>query len=220
MDLSPAGTYLYLLMVVTLYASPLVIIALFVARRKCRTVQVVKGTVIGIPVLAALLQAGFYLDILSLAFRLESDRAFYDKTFPAEVSFYRGRVVGYKTSGGFTYTRYQFEVDPLLPDVVEITMPPANVTSAAIVRLTSPSPGLPETAGAQLVVRNAGSYYGVGDAAPKDYFRKHYPEILAYITEDPLLLLSLSPGGRSSVSKYDGPDAKRPWNHQMARVDF
>lgn len=220
MDLSPPALYLYLLVVVTLYSLPFVLVGFFVARSKGYLAQFTKATLIGIPALAGLAQLSFYLDLSAFSMRLQSDRDYYNETFPAEVSVYPGRIIDRETLGGYTYTRYQFDVDPLLPDVVEIKMPPHNVTSAAIVRVTRAKPALSGTGPIQLVIRNTGSYTNPGHETPKSYFHTHYPEIAAYITEGPLLILTLQPGDNSSVSAFIGLEEKRAWDSQMAVVDL
>jgi len=220
MDLSPPAFYLYLLMVVTLYTSPIIVIALIVGWRKNQLGRTVKGILMTLPVLALVAQVSFHLDLKVLSLRLESDREFYDKTFPEEVAVFDGRIVAHKDQGGYTYTYYQFEVDAFTPRSLEILMPPPDITSIAMIKLTGRKEAIAGTESAQLVIRNTGSYYNPIDQTPQEYFRQYYPDVAGEITTDQVMILTLQPGDNSRVTQFYGKGSDSPWRSQMASVDF
>lgn len=220
MDLSAPGLFLYLLFVVTLYASPVVVVLLIVAYRRGRLLRALKTTVLALPAIALAFQLTFYggLGLASLSYQSQKDH--FNELFPDDMTLYDGRIIGHEESrGGFVYTRYQFDVDVFYPEKLELLVPPANVTGAATVELERPKPAIGP---AQLAIRNAGSYYSARhDDTPREYLQRHYPGLAGRLTDDPFLILTVYPGrGRSSVTTYNGPAAKHVWRSQMATVDF
>ena len=220
MDLPPVAFYLYLLMVVTLYASPFVVIALVMGWRRGKLGQTLSGVVVILPLLALIGQAGFYLDLQLVSVDLESEQVFIDRTFPEGVSLYHGRTVGIENQNGFLYTRYQFDVQTFSPESLEILMPPTNVTSVASVTLAPPRRDLDGPASIQLVIRNEADYYNPINKTPREYFGQYYPKIAGSVSDGTVIILTLKAGDRSHVNQFENIDGRASWRQQMARVEI
>ena len=175
MPLTLAGEYLYFLMVVLLWGSPVIALILWAAWRRARFAKALKLVVILVPVAALAGQLMFRTGVLLMWFDYErqaKSTAGYLGD-PGRADVVRGGFVGTITRGSLEYRRYQFpSLDGATGRVLEVRLPPdrsGGIASIALVRDRASY-----AAPARLIVWPA----RISDnpaMAPREFLEKYYP---------------------------------------------
>ena len=218
MDLSPFGLFLYLLIVVSLYTSPITIGVLAYGFYKGFFLKALAGIAVALPLTAMCVQFTVYVQDKAEVREYEEQQRQLEKMFDATLrgQLINGSIVGVETRFEQEYTRYQFPIEAFAPEVLDILGPPADINSAAWITLASPQPPVEN---AQLMIHEPTVYKDSAGDSPAEHFEKFFPELAPGLTGERVLMLHLLPRS-SQITYYAGAEAKYPWRTQTAYLDW
>ena len=175
MELSPLGLFLYLLIVVSLYTSPITIGVLAFGFYKGYFLRALTGVAIALPVIALGVQIAMHVQDKAEVRKYEEQQRELEQLFDATLrgQLIDGHIVGFETRYDHEYTRYQFPIDAFAPQVLDILVPPADINGAAWITLASSQ--VPIEA-AQLLIHEPTVYKESAGDSPADGREPQHPD--------------------------------------------
>lgn len=218
MDLSLTGTFLYFLMVVVLFTSPITIGLIVVGFFKGFSLRALGGIAIALPLLAVILQFTFHLqdELESRGYQQQDSEL--DRLFGtmSRSQLIDGHLVGFKEVYDYNYARYQFVLSGFSPMALDILVPPTNVTSGVTITLAQPIAPLEV---AHLIILDDSTSYGALRGSPAAFLGENFPTLTTGLKSERLLLLRLS-ARQSQLTYYSGENDKYPWRNQSAFLQW
>jgi hypothetical protein len=214
MDLSLVETYFYLLMVVALFTAPVTIGLLAFGLFKGFFLRVLAGIAIGLPALALMVQFGIFLQDETEKREYRQQDTELERLFGPTIKgrLIDGHLVGFKEVYGRDYAQYQFALPEFSPLMLDILVPPTNVTSGATIKLAE---SLPPLEVAHLVIQDSSMLSGPMGRTPAVFFGEEFPLLAEGLKSDRVLMLHLT-ARHSQVTYYSGEADKYPWRSQSA----
>lgn len=208
MPLTLIQQFFYFLMVAALYASPLILLVLFLSwRKKAMTkglVLVAAGLLLG----AGLLQSSFQFSMLGESSRYEEEQrslADYRGDISAPVAS-SGAYVGTERMGDLDYRLYQFPALDGSRRTLEVAVPPPGINAVAFLRHSIAL--LPELAAARLVVWSDNISMNPAQA-PARFFSEYLSGADPYEFDEHTVLVSFR--ARNSTVVYPGAVGDEEW---------
>jgi hypothetical protein len=194
MPLTLVGEYLYFLMLVLLWGSPVIGVILWFGWRRARVAKALKTLVVLVPAAALAGQLVFrgvvLLTWLGYERQAKNIASYLGDAERADVVL--GGFVGTLTGGSNGYRRYQFpSLDGSKEHVLEIVLPPDGLNAAASIGRVRDK--APYAAPARLILWPA----RIGDnpsMAPREFLDKHYPGEAPDAFGPHTLIVGLRPG--------------------------
>ena len=215
MPLGTFGGFVYALILVGLYLSPIAVLVLFFAYRNHKFKQGLVAVLVAWPLLSLIGVGLFQLDLASEATRRDEQITRLQSLFSLQQprsEFYGERVEGYRDVNGFLHARYRFQFDH---GTLTLDLPPGNITSVASMDITDQTV---VGQGAQLWLLGANQHRFPRDTDASDYFKD---EFNVEQPEDEVIFMSLYPGRNSRVVYwYEDETGQGRWASQMLVLAF
>lgn len=208
MPMGPIQLYVYLLMVVLMFGSPLIFIVLLVSWRKKALGKGLVFVLFACIVGAGLLQGLFYQDLDQESRQYEASQeelqTYIGGTQSTEVVL--GALTGSETHGSYDYAVYQFPALDGSGQMLEVVVAPPTVNGVGYLRHSRRE--LPALAEARLVVWP--NEIGMNPSlAPQAFFDQHVRGLDAHAYGEHTLIVQFSP--RRSTIVYPPEAGAEKW---------